>query len=158
MTLSKSGAPQSSAPRNRFSLNASFEEMSVWVQLLSLVLGLGGYFVVAGRMLSTGVHELIAFMPLFALAVAFIVAVNVAGHIVAAIAHRSAERDERDRLIAWRAESRSSWILGAGVVVALTLMLSSIGEVWIAHLLLLSLALAEVAKAVAQLVYYRRGV
>jgi hypothetical protein len=36
-------------------------------------------------------------------------------------------------------------------------MTLSVGEVWVAHLLLLSLFLAEITKDIAQLVYYRRG-
>ena len=142
----------------RFSMNASFEEKSVWIQLISLVIGLGAYFVIAGSMLYNGVHVLIAYMPLFAVAVVFIVAVNVTGHIVAAVTGRPDSPDERDRLIAWRAESNSSWILGVGVIAAIAGMVVSLGEVWIAHLLLLSLFMAEVVKDVSQLVYYRRGV
>ncbi len=136
---------------------ASFEEKSVWIQLVSLMIGLGGYFVVAGRMLLGGVSELTAFMPLFAVAVALIVAVNVAGHVVAAIASRPDGPDERDRLIGWRAESNSSWILGVGVLAAIACLIGSVGEVWIAHLLLGSLFIAEVAKDIGQIVYYRRG-
>jgi hypothetical protein len=139
-------------------MNASFEEKSVWIQLISLVAGLGVYVAMAGSMLFGGVNVLAAYMPLFAVAVAFIVVVNVAGHIAAAIASRPDGPDERDRLIGWRAESNSSWILGAGVIVAIGCMTLSVGEVWVAHLLLLSLFIAEVAKNVVQIVYYRRGV
>lgn len=139
-------------------MNASFEEKSVWVQLISLVIGLGLYFAIAGSMLYDGVNVLLAYMPLFAVAVVFIVAVNVAGHVALAVLGRPDGPDERDRLIGWRAESNSSWILGVGVLAAIACMIVSIGEVWVAHLLLLSLFIAEVAKDVMQLVYYRRGV
>jgi hypothetical protein len=138
-------------------MHASFEEKSVWVQLISLTLGLGLYVVGAGGLLLDGVNVLIAYMPVFAVAVVFIVAVNVGGHIAVAIASRPDGPDERDRLIGWRAESVSSWILGAGVLVAIGGMTLSVGEVWVAHLLLLSLFLAEITKDIAQLVYYRRG-
>ena len=158
MAISESGVARSRHPHKpRFSMNASFEEKSVWIQLISLVIGLGGYFVVAGSMLLGGVTVLVAYMPLFAVAVAFIVAVNVAGHIALAIASRPDGPDERDRLIAWRAESNASWILGVGVLAAIAGMIVSVGEVWVAHLLLLSLFVAEVVKDIAQLVYYRRG-
>jgi hypothetical protein len=96
-------------------------------------------------------------MPLFAVAAVFIVAVNVAGHVAVAIASRRDGPDQRDRLIGWRAESFSSWILGAGVLVAIGGLVVSVGAVWVAHLLLLSLFLAEITKDVAQLVYYRQG-
>jgi uncharacterized membrane protein HdeD (DUF308 family) len=159
MAVSRSRVPSSPPSRNRWAwADASFDEKSVWIQLASVVVGLGAYFVVAGRMLFDGIEVLAAYMPLFALAVVLIVAVNVAGHIVAAIASRPEGRDERDRLITWRAESNSSWILGVGVIVAIIGLVVPVGEVWVAHLLLLALVAAEVAKDVNQLVYYRRGV
>jgi hypothetical protein len=159
MTIPKSEVPRSRHPhKTRIPMNASFEETSIWVQLISLVAGLGVYFVVAGSMLYDGANVLIAYMPLFAVAVVFVVAVNVAGHAALAIASRPDGPDERDRLIAWRAESNSSWILGAGVIITIGCMIAPIGEVWVAHLLLLSLFFAEAAKDVLKLVYYRRGV
>lgn len=159
MAVSRSRVPSSPPSRNRrVWADASFDEKSVWIQLASVVVGLGAYFVVAGRMLFDGIDVLAAYMPLFAVAVVLIVAVNVAGHTVAAIASRPEGRDERDRLITWRAESNSSWILGVGAIVAIIGLIAPIGEVWVAHLLLLSLFAAEVAKDVNQLVYYRRGV
>ena len=140
------------------SMDTSFEEKSVWVQLLSLVVGLGGYLVVAGLMLSNGISALPAFVPVFAVAIVLIVAINIAGHVVAAVAGRADEPDERDRLIGWRAESRSSWILGVGVIAAIIALIGSVGGVWIAHLLLISLFASEAVKEVLQIVYYRRGI
>jgi hypothetical protein len=139
-------------------MNVSFEEKSVWIQLLSLVAVLGSYFIVAALMLAQGVTTIIAFVPLFIVAVVLLVAVLVVGHIVVAIASKPDGRDERDRLIEWRAESNSSWILGAGVIGAITGLVFAINTVWIAHLLLLSMLLAEVARFIFQLVYYRRGI
>ncbi len=79
-------------------MDMSFEEKRVWIQLVSLVVGLGGYLVVAGLMLSNGV---------------------------------------------------------SGAIMALVL---SVGGVWVAHLLLISLFGSEVTKDVLQIVYYRRGI
>jgi hypothetical protein len=139
-------------------MGASFEEKGVWIQLVATVLGLGAYFVVAGRMLSAGVTALPAYAPLFIATVVLMVALMVAGFVVAAIASRPEGRDERDRLIGWRAENNSSWVLAVGVFAAITGMLFSINNVWIAHLLLLSMFLSEVLGQVLRLVYYRRGV
>ena len=99
-----------------------------------------------------------AYVPLFVGTVVLMVALLVAGHVVAAIASRREDRDERDRLIGWRAESNSSWVLAVGVFAAITAMLFSINNVWIAHLLLLSMFLSQVLDYTLQLVYYRRGV
>ena len=97
-------------------------------------------------------------MPLFLSAVLLLVTVLVAGHIVVAFAGGSEESDERDRLIGWRAESRSSWILSVGVLAALAGLIMSVENVLIAHVLLCSMLLTDVAKYVFQIVYYRRGV
>ena len=139
-------------------MNASFEEKSVWVQLVSMVVVLGSYLVKAGGMLSDGITNLMAFVPLFLASVLLLVTVLVVGHIVAAIAGRPESSDERDRLIGWRAESSSSWILSVGVLASITGLVKSVDHVWIAHLLLFSMLLTDVAKYVFQIVYYRRGV
>lgn len=138
-------------------MNASFEEKSVWIQLAGLTAVLGSYFAVAALMLSQGVTALVAYVPLFGAAVVLLVVVLAVGHIVVAIASRPEGRDERDRLIEWRAESRSSWILGAGVIAAITAMIVGVENVWVAHLLLLSMLLSELAGLVHRLVDYRRG-
>ncbi len=138
-------------------MNASFEEKSTWIQLVGTTLVLGGYFVVAGRMLAAGVRELPAFVPLFVVAVVVLVALLVAGHVVAAVTGRTDSGDERDRLIGWRAEARSSWLLGVGVLAAITALVLDVDRVWVAHLLLLALFLSELLRFVLQVVSYRRG-
>jgi hypothetical protein len=138
-------------------MTTSFEEQSVWIQLGSLLLALGGYFVVAWQMASRGVTALPAYAPVFAVAVVLLVVVMIAGYVAVAIASRPDGRDERDQLIEWRAESQSGWLVGAGVVTGITGMILSVPDVWIAHLLLMSLFLSEVLKLVLQLIAYRRG-
>jgi hypothetical protein len=138
-------------------MTASFEERSVWIQLISTLLVLGGYFFIAGRMLAAGVTVLPAYVPVFVVAVVLMVVVLVVGHTAVAIVSRPGGRDERDRLIAWRAESRSGWLVATGVLTGITGMVLSVPSVWIAHLLLLSLFLAELLKMVLQLIDYRRG-
>ena len=122
-------------------LNASFSEKSVWIQLLSLIAIIGGYFVIAIIMLSKGVKALLAFVPLFIVVILLMIIVNITGHIVAAISNRPDGPDEHDRLIEWRAESNSAWLLGGGVLAAIAALVISIDNVWIVHLLLLSLFL-----------------
>lgn len=136
---------------------ASFEERSVWIQLLSMSVLLGGYFLVAWQMLAQGVMALAAYVPVFTMAVILMVAVIVAGHVAAAIASRPDGRDERDRLIEWRAESQSGWVVAAGVLSGIACMILSVPNAWTAHLLLLSLFLSEVLKLALQLMSFRRG-
>ena len=139
-------------------INASFEEKSVWIQLVSLVVVLGSYFVKAWTLLAAGVTALAPYIGLFVAATILLVVVLAIGHVVVAIASRPEGRDERDRLIEWRAESNSSWILAAGVFGAIVALVAAVDDVWIANLLMLSMLLTEVAKLTFQLVYYRRGV
>jgi len=138
-------------------MNPSFEEKSVIIQLAGLVVGLGAYFLTAGRLLASGVREMPAFAAVFAVAVVALVIFLIAGHILAAIGSSPEETDERDRLIAWRAEHRSSWLLGAGVLAAVALMTVGVDNVWTANLLLLALTLSEILALTLRLIDYRRG-
>lgn len=139
-------------------INASFEEKSVWIQLIALIVVLGTYFLWAGRLLAAGVTELVVYVPLFIGAIVLLVVVLVAGHVLVSIASQPDGRDERDRLIGWRAEANSSWILGMGVLAAICALIAAVENVWIAHLLLLTMLVSEVAKLALQLFYYRIGV
>ena len=98
-----------------------------------------------------------AYVPVFVVAVVLMVIVIVVGHIAAALAGRPDGRDERDRQIGWRAESNSGWLVATGVLTGISAMVASVPDVYVAHLLLLSLFLSELLKLVLQLVYYRRG-
>lgn len=137
---------------------ASFEERSVWAQLVALGLGMGAYFVIAGRLLSAGIVEVTPYAGLFMAATIGMVVLMVVGHIVAAVCGRVEGRDERDRVIEWKAEHHSGWLMGVGVLTAVTGIVVKLPSVWIVHTLLLSLALSEVLSLVLRLVYYRRGV
>jgi hypothetical protein len=98
-----------------------------------------------------------AYAAVFTLAVIAVVVINVVGHLLVALTGGAQQPDERDRVIEWRAGSRSGWLLGAGVVLSIDGLVLGIGPVWIAHALLLSLFLSEILRQVLQLVDYRRG-
>ncbi|MBX9735330.1 MAG: hypothetical protein K2X32_00250 [Phycisphaerales bacterium] len=139
-------------------MSASFEEKSVWIQLGAMTAGLGVYFAIAGRMLAAGVRDVRAFAALFMIAVVFMVVLMVIAYVTAAFTSKVEGRDERDRLISWKAEYRSAWIIAVGVLGAVTCMAAGVDNVWTANILLLSLAMSEVLGFVLQIVYYRRGV
>jgi hypothetical protein len=139
-------------------MQASFEEKSVWVQLVGVVLAMGFYFLIAGRMLLSGVTELPAYAGLLLAATIWLVITQIVGHIIVALASRNDPPDERDRLIAWRAEHGSSWLVATGVFAALTCMVLGFENVWTANILLLSLALSELLGFALRISYYRRGV
>ncbi|MFM9957808.1 MAG: hypothetical protein ACKVZJ_07010 [Phycisphaerales bacterium] len=136
----------------------SFEEKSVWIQLIAVLVGLAFYLVVAGRLLATGVTSVPAHAALFIPASIAMVVVLVVGHVVAAVSSKPEGRDERDRLIAWKAEYGSSWVAAVGMLSAVTGMALGAEPVWAVHTLLISLCVSELMGYVLQLVYYRRGV
>lgn len=138
-------------------INLSFEERSVWIQLASLGAILIGYGTIAGLMLLAGVIHIVPYVPVFAVAVVLLIVLMIVGHAVTAATSRPEGRDERDKLIVWRAESNAGWVLGVGVFAALAGLIFSINNLWIAHVLLLSMFLSEIAKLVFQIIYYRRG-
>lgn len=136
---------------------SSFEEKSVWIQLTGLTLVLGGYIAAAGMLLAEGGTDIGPFIPLFIGATILLVAFQAAGHAVAAATSRSDLRDERDRLIAWRAEARSSWVLGAGLIGGVGCLMMAVDAVWVANILLLSLFLSQMLCGTLQIVAHRRG-
>jgi hypothetical protein len=138
-------------------MSTSYEEKSVWITLAGLVIGLGIYFWVAGHMLADGVTDAGPYLPVFGVFVVLQVLITVVGHVVAAIWARPEGRDERDRVIQWRSEYRSSWILGVGVIAAIFALAVDVGSAWVANGLLAALFLSEVAARVSRLVDYRRG-
>jgi nitrate reductase gamma subunit len=135
----------------------SFEERSAWIQLAGLSISFAGYLFIASRMLASGVRALSAFAAVLAVSVVLLIVILVAGYIVAAATGRTDDRDERDRLIDWRAEARSGWLLASGVIVGLGCMVAGVPNVWTANLLLASLYFAELLRLTLQVVSYRRG-
>lgn len=135
----------------------SFEEKSVWVQFGTMGVVLGGYFALAGVMLGRGVDEVLAYVPLFVVSSILMGAVMAIGLIGTAILKRPEPRDERDRLIEWRSEARSSWVLGAGMLIGVGCMAASVSGAWVANLLLASMFCSEMLKYALQIVAYRRG-
>ena len=138
-------------------MNASFEEKSAWIMLVSLVIIATGYHVFAAQMWANGVDILAAYVPLFTVAVVLLVTALIAGHVLAAILNRPDSEDERDKLVGLKAESNSSWLLGVGVLLAIGHMVVSTDSVLTAHILMLALFASEILKCALQVFYYRRG-
>ncbi|MEL6368509.1 MAG: hypothetical protein AAFR91_08880 [Pseudomonadota bacterium] len=139
-------------------MNAGFEEKSAWVQFGALVLVLGSYFLAATKMYSAGVNDIRAYVPVFSISVVLLVVTLIAGNIVAIATSKSDQADERDRMIAWRSEYLSSWVMGLGIIGAITAMVFKINTVLIAHGLLASLLLSTLLCMGLRILFYRRGV
>ena len=141
-------------------MSMTFQEKSLWITLVGLVVTFGGYFYSA---YSTILHMPVAkdLMPhhagLFMGATALLVLILVAGHIVIALLDRRTEPDERDRSIELRAGQYSSFVLATGVFLALCTALMTEGNAIMAHVLLGFWVIAQGVEIVSQLVLYRRG-
>lgn len=138
-------------------MGPSFEEKSVWVQFVGTTVALATYVWIAAAMYMRGVDRLEPYTAVFAISVVWLVIILIVGHILAAVTGKHEDEDERDRLIAWRSESNSSWVLGVGVLAALACMVGSVPEVLTAHVLLLSLYASQLMQYGFQILYYRRG-
>jgi len=138
-------------------MGMSFTEKSVWVQMAATILGLVVYAALAVPMVVGGVDELGRYLPLLAGAIVLVIAVNIAGHVVAVMAGGEEPADERDRVIRQRAELKSGVLVRALVVIALLALAASLSGVLVAHLLLLTLFGGELTSLGYRLVDYRRG-
>jgi len=147
---------KSTSPNPRLGL--SFEEKSVWIQLVSITLSMLVYSVLAWRMIADGSTDVSAFGVAFTLAVLFLIVLNAAGHAAAAIVSRQDICDERDKMFELRAGNRASWVLSICIFAAISALTLELEPIWIAHLLLGSLFASEFVKNSLRLLYYRRGV
>ena len=138
----------------------AFREISAWIMVLALLLG-GAFYVEAVMGLSAALGELAPpVLPLVVVYTMVLVAVAIVGHVVAAvIAWRDAgaPADERDREIEKRASHLSSYVLGAGVVLALGVYLLNQQGDLLFYLVFASLMLSNLAEYALQIVFYRRA-
>jgi hypothetical protein len=139
----------------RTPVGTSFQEKSLWLMLAALAVCFGAYFAAVLPARSSAV--LPDQVALFVAAIAALVLIQVAGHVVIAIVDRRQEMDERDRLIELKGTRIGSWVLATGVFASLCIALVADGNFAFTHLLLGSWVLAEMAGIASKLVLYRRG-
>jgi hypothetical protein len=133
----------------------SFQEKSLWLMFIGLVGGFGFYFV---RVLPSSTAQ---FMPyqvvFFVLAVVMLVVTQVVGHIIIALFDRSANTDERDRLIELKGTRNGAYVLATGVFLALCVALVTESNFIFTHVLLGFWVLAQLVEIGSQLFFYRWG-
>lgn len=147
-------------------MNGSFHERSAWIQLISLV----GVFGIAtwrvGMMMANGETDLTAYAWVYGIAVAAQVIITIGAHILMSIllvtvGGESCDtidaRDERDKVIEWRAEASTAWLTSVGAVTGVILLIAGSDAVWVANAIVGMLFISGVMKLTLQLVWYRRG-
>ncbi|NNE45852.1 MAG: hypothetical protein HKN37_04245 [Rhodothermales bacterium] len=145
-------------------MEQSYAEKSAWVLLVTLLVAFGWYFYSHGGALVAGSLTFGDMLGALIGLVVLIVVVEVTFHVMLGIeaAHDSrltelTETDERDDLIDVKSERFASFVLATGAVGGI-FSAAFLTAVMTAHVLLLALVLAESAKLISKLAYYRRGV
>ena len=143
------------------SLNVSFEEKSTWASLAIITFIFAGYFSQVYSGLINGTLNKAAITGLFIGAVASIIILEIALHIVIAVLNvKDADHsgDERDRLFSMRAGNIAGWVLGFGVLtIAGHTLMNESDAIWVANLLLFVVFVSQVVSYALQIFYYRRG-
>lgn len=140
----------------------SFEEKSLWLQLLGVGAVFAGYFLLAlGPVPRWGSDLNPQHVGLFIAAVVLLVVLQVLGHVLAALHDRRAALvgpDERDRLIALRGSRSGGFVLASAVFAALCTAVVVPGNFASSHVLLAGWVLAQLAETGMQLWHHRFGV
>ena len=136
-------------------MNVSFQEKSLWLMLMGLMLGFGFYFVTV--LPSTTVNLMPDHVVFFVLAVVILVITQVVGHIIIVAFDHHTKTDERDQLIELKGTRNGAYALATGVFLALCAALVTEGNFIFTHVLLGFWVLAQLVTMASQLLLYRRG-
>jgi hypothetical protein len=139
----------------------SFREKSAWISLLAYLGIYGFYFVNVAAAMVRGDADGTQFLGLFGRSVVLFVLVIIVGTVIVAVTapkDARAPEDEREKLIALKANSASGYVLATGVVLAIGVIFYGAKDFLVINLLFFALVVSEVFKNLTQLVLYRRGV
>ena len=136
-------------------MNVSFQEKSLWLMLISLMLGFGFYFVTV--LPTTTANLMPDHVVFFVLAVVILVITQVVGHIIIDAFDHHTKTDERDQLIELKGTRNGAYVLATGVFLALCAALVTEGDFIFTHVLLGFWVLAQLVTMASQLFLYRRG-
>jgi len=133
-------------------------EKNAWVYLVLAITISTIYVVVVFGQLPTTPVDQIDYLPALATAIiAAIVVGIVVGMVLGATSRDRARTDERDALITRRGELVGYYVLSAGVIGALALVLTEQPYFWIAQAIYGAFVISAIASSVVKLVAYRRG-
>ncbi len=138
----------------------SFREKSAWIALTAYGLVFGGYFLALWQGWDARYATGLSIGLMFG-AVVMLVIIATALTIVAALLNPKAANapvDERERLIDLKAERIASYTLSVGVVCMIGALLMGWNGILVANLLLATMVISEIVKALAQIVHFRAGV
>jgi hypothetical protein len=144
-------------------MDLSYGEKSAWISLVAMIIACVWY---ANSFAGPLIAGTLGFETLWGALIGLIiliVIIETVGHAMVT-SHRNQSgsspgemTDERDAAIDARTDRWPSYILGAGCIAGIFAAAMQ-PPIFTAHVLLLALAAAEIAKLVMQIVYYRRGI
>lgn len=138
----------------------SFREKSAWISLLAYLGIYGFYFMNVAAALARGDADGAQFLGLFGQSVVLFVLMIIVGTVIAAVTapkDAQAPEDEREKLIALRANSASGYVLASGVVLTIGVIFFGVKDFLVINLLFFALVISEIFKIVMQIALYRRG-
>jgi hypothetical protein len=137
----------------------SFREKSAWIALLAYMIVFGPYFFLLWQAWDQGHAQGLSIGLLVAAVIALIV-ITLALTIVAALLNpreASALADERETLIDLKAERIASYTLSTCAVCLIGALLVGWNGYLVANLLLASMVISELVKALTRIAYFRGG-
>jgi hypothetical protein len=137
----------------------SFRERTAWIALITHAVVFGGYFFLLSTYWGDAYGQGLSIGLLVAAVIALIVVITVLSVVSAILNPKQAvaPADERETLIDLKAERIASYTLSIGVVCLIGALLVGWNGFLVANLLLASLVIAELVKAVAQIAFFRAG-
>lgn len=134
------------------------EEKGTWIEATAALFLFGWYTITIVRDAATTPVSEIQYEDLLVGMLAAFIGLVIVSHIVLAIlARRLDDSDERDRKIDRFGEYIGGYVLGTGLLVVLGLAMAETEYFWIAHAALAVLVLAELTTTTTKIIVYRRG-
>ncbi|WP_045858587.1 hypothetical protein [Teredinibacter purpureus] len=137
-------------------MGITFKEKSLWIQIVTLSLVFGGYFLNLDYTITESLPSNL--IPRFIWLIVALVILNILGHVLAAAFNKPENEDERDKLIELKATKIKAFILAAGIVIAILGSLKLQNLFITLNLLILFLVISEVVDKAVQVFYYRKGI
>lgn len=137
----------------------SFREKSAWIALITYGVVFGGYFFTLWQAWDASYAQGLS-IGLLVGAVVGLIIVAVVLNTALALFHpktANAPADERETMIDLKAERIASYTLSIGVICLIGALLMGWNAFLVANLLLASMVIAELVKALAQIAYFRAG-
>lgn len=144
-------------------MDLSYGEKSAWISLVTMIIACVWYANSFAGPLLTGTLGFDTLWGALIGLIILIVIIESVGHaMIASAASRDRPSsgeltDERDAAIDARTDRWPSYILGAGCIAGIFAAALQ-PPIFTAHVLLVALAAAEIAKLVMQILHYRRGI